>query len=85
MTEVTEEDVPPQAESVETPMPDRAVSLPAAPAAQSTAVDAIAPMAPAESAQASEPAHPVPEASAKKTTAIAAAEPWHRRALRALW
>jgi cell division protein FtsI (penicillin-binding protein 3) len=84
MTEITEADVPPQAESVESPMPDGAVSLPAAPAAPNTAVDAIAPVAQAESAQASQPAHPVLEAPAKKTTAIAAAEPWHRRALRAL-
>jgi cell division protein FtsI (penicillin-binding protein 3) len=84
MTEITEADVPPQAESVESPMPDGAVSLPAAPAAQNTAVVAIAPVAQAESAQASEPAPPVLEAPAKKTTAIAAAEPWHRRALRAL-
>jgi cell division protein FtsI (penicillin-binding protein 3) len=84
MTEITEADVPPQAESVESPMPDGAVSLPAAPAAQNTAVVAVAPVAQAESGQASEPAPPVLEAPAKKTTAIAAAEPWHRRALRAL-
>ena len=84
MTAMTEAETVPQVEPTENPVQEAAASAPPEPAAHPLAgAEAASPPADAqESAQPPEPAHPVVEAPVK--AAAAPAEPWRRRALRAL-
>ena len=84
MTASTEAETPPQAELAENPAQDATASLPREPAAHPLAAADAHPAADTqESAQAPEPGVPIVEAPAK-LAATAPAEPWRRRALRAL-
>src|SRR6516165_6751116 len=84
MTAMTEAETVPQAEPTQNSVQEAAASAPPEPAAHPLAgAEAASPPADAqESAQPPEPAHPVVEAPVK--AAAAPAEPWRRRALRAL-
>ena len=85
MTAMAEAETVPQAEPTENPVQEAAASAAPEPAAQPLAgAEAASPPADAqESAQPPEPVHPVVEAPVKVAPA-APAEPWRRRALRAL-
>ena len=85
MTAMTDAETVPQAEPAESPVHEVAAGLPPEPAAHPLAgAEAASPPADAqESAQPPEPVHPVVEAPVKAAPA-ALAEPWRRRALRAL-
>src|SRR3984957_10250972 len=84
MTAMTEAETPPPAELAENPAPEAAATLPAEPVSHPlAAADGHPPADTQESAHAPEPAVPVVEAPVK-LTATAPAEPWRRRALRAL-
>ena len=85
MTAMTEAETVPQAEPTQNSVQEAAASAAPEPAAQPLAgAEAASPPADAqESAQPPEPVHPVVEAPVKAAPA-ALAEPWRRRALRAL-
>ena len=85
MTAMTEAETVPQVEPTENPVQEAAASAAPEPAAHPLAgAEAASPPADAqESAQPPEPVHPVVEAPVKAAPA-ALAEPWRRRALRAL-
>ena len=84
MTAMTEAETPPPAELAENPAPEAAATIPAEPVSRPlAAADGHQPADTQESAHAPEPAVPVVEAPVK-LTATAPAEPWRRRALRAL-
>src|SRR5580704_17600952 len=85
MTASTEAETPPQAELAENPAQDATASLPREPAAHplAAAADGHPAADKQESGQAPERGVPIVEAPAK-LAATAQAEPWRRRALRAL-
>src|ERR1700723_2267482 len=84
MTAMTEAETPPPAELAENPAPEAAATIPAEPVSHPlAAADGHPPADTQESAHAPEPAVPVVEAPVK-LAATAPAEPWRRRALRAL-
>src|SRR5580700_10382422 len=84
MTAMTEAETPPPAELAENPAPEAAAALPAEPVSHPLAAAGGHPPADTQdSAQAPERGVPIVEAPAK-LAATAPAEPWRRRALRAL-
>ena len=83
MTAMTEAETVPQVEPTENPVQEAAASAAPEPAPLAGAEAASPPADAQESAQPPEPVHPVVEAPVKAAPA-ALAEPWRRRALRAL-